>query len=57
MITFTLDKEIAAGIINMLGTAPTQSGAYPVYQELLKQYTTQVNESVEAAQKEEKHGD
>lgn len=52
MINFNLTQEEAAAIINVIGQMPTQSGAYPLHQNLLKQYTDQTSKQSEEAPKE-----
>ena len=40
-MTFNLDQQEAAAIINVLGQLPTNSGIYPVLVKMVDQYKAQ----------------
>lgn len=41
MITFTLPRADAGGLINLLGQMPTSSGVFPLQQALIHQFNNQ----------------
>lgn len=41
MITLTLSPEYTEAILQVLGQLPTQTNAFPIYQEVKRQYETQ----------------
>ena len=41
MITYTVTNEEAEDILKVLGSLPTQSGAYPLWQKLAEQFKEQ----------------
>ena len=40
-MTFNLDQQEAAALINLLGQLPTNSGIYPVLVKMVEQYKAQ----------------
>lgn len=43
MITFQLEQQAAAGLINVLGQLPTNSGVFPLLTQLVMQYNEQID--------------
>lgn len=41
---FTLEPNEAAYIVRLIGSQPTESGAYPLHQKLVQQFKEQENE-------------
>lgn len=46
MITFTLDKNEADFIIQVIGQLPTNSGVFPLFQKLQEQVQKQTKEQL-----------
>ena len=46
-MTFNLEQQEAAALINLLGQLPTNSGIYPVLVKMVDQYKAQETATVE----------
>jgi hypothetical protein len=49
---FNLEPNEAAYIVRLIGSQPTESGAYPLHQKLVAQFQSQSDEGKEQAQAE-----
>ena len=47
---FNLEPNEAAYIVRLIGSQPTESGAYPLHQKLVAQFQSQSDEGKEQAQ-------
>ena len=49
---FNLEPNEAAYIVRLIGSQPTESGAYPLHQKLVAQFQSQSDDGKEQAQAE-----
>ncbi len=49
-MTFTLEDNEAAFIVRVIGQLPTESGAFPLHQKLVQQFTDQQKEEAPKAE-------